>query len=179
MLSCGAVLIGCKRTGSWPARGILTVSQSIPSSAPPPVLGGVDAPGSTFELLGSVPGLSLNATTGVLAGTPLASAQGTVTLQLRATDADGDTSTLSEPFNLTVYPKLEAVLATPWMNVTQMYTLKTGVTVINATGGRPPLRLALGNEQLPSGLNLQPLLGRIAGQPTAPPDVYSGTFENG
>jgi hypothetical protein len=108
------------------------------------------------------PGVSLDAASGLLAGTP--SAVGDYSFKIQISDgtrADAQTYTLS------VVPKLQVALATRAAEV--------GVTFRSApqaSGGRPGYTWSIpGEDTLPAGLSFDPTTGVITGTPTAPGTV--------
>jgi hypothetical protein len=112
-------------------------------------------------------GLSIAASTGVISGTPASSGQFFINVTL--TDSFGLTAT--KPFTLTVAAPL-TVLTTSLPNgsLNTPYPTQT----ISAGGGQPPYRwivVTTGPGNLPPGLTLDGVFGRISGTPTA-----SGTF---
>src|SRR5262249_23092161 len=119
--------------------------------------------GYTWTLDGTLPtGLTLNAATGAITGSP--TAPGKFALQLTVHDSLGLTITVDFP--LSVAPQL-LVTKTP------LPVAKVGKayrTSLRATGGLAPRKWrAFG--ALPKGLKLNAMTGRIAGKP-----LHAGTF---
>jgi hypothetical protein len=112
-------------------------------------------------------GLTIGASTGIISGTPTATGQ--FTLNVLVTDATGLTAT--RPFILTVSAALSILTTTlPPGTINVVYPTQT----ISAGGGQPPYRwvvVTTGPGNLPPGLTLDGVFGRISGTPTA-----SGTF---
>jgi hypothetical protein len=108
---------------------------------------------------GSLPnGLSLNANTGVLSGTP--NLEGTYTFTIKATDANGAEGTTE--FTLTVNPLLTIPTASLANGtVGALYT-----SIVTASGGTTPLTWSVSAGTLPAGLALDPATGIISGAPT-------------
>ena len=133
----------------------------VPYSFVPQATGG--KPGYTWTVTGALPaGLTLNAATGALSGTP--SAPGTYALKLTAKDSLGLTSTVDLP--LTVAGQL-LVTKTP------LPAAKVGRpyrATLRATGGFAPRKWRLIGA-LPRGLKLNTRTGQITGAPT-----HAGTF---
>lgn len=131
-----------------------------PFSAAAAVVGGF--PPYTFSLAAGAlpPGLSLDADTGTVSGTPTATQADTLTLVVR----DSAGSTGSGPFTLDVRDPL-AVAGTFGRAATLGGTYSSS---IQATGGRPPFAVVLAGD-LPAGLGAAPSgTGiRIEGLPTA------------
>lgn len=119
---------------------------------------------------GSLPqGLSLNASTGVISGTPAAT--GSFAITFRVTDAAGAASTA--PLNLTVASASSITITTaavlPQAVVNSLYAVTLAATGGSGTGYQ--WSLAPGST-LPGGLTLNPLTGAISGTP-----VVAGTSQ--
>ncbi|MGD1069448.1 MAG: putative Ig domain-containing protein [Bryobacteraceae bacterium] len=141
-----------------PNAGAGEVGQAFTSPALT-VNGGV-GPSFTFSVAtGTFPaGLTLNASTGAITGTPTSSG----TFTLKVTDANGVTSGPSCPFTVAATLSLACPAATTGeINV----AFNTAVT---ASGGVAPLTFSLANGSLPAGLSLNASTGAITGTPTAP-----------
>jgi large repetitive protein len=115
----------------------------------------------TFALTsGSLPtGLSLNAGTGAITGTPTGS--GTSNFTIQATDSIGDTGSRAYAVNigtnaLTVNP---SSLPAGTQNVAYNQT-------VSASGGTGPYTFSVASGALPAGLSLNPATGAITGTPT-------------
>ncbi|HZN94696.1 MAG TPA: putative Ig domain-containing protein, partial [Myxococcales bacterium] len=126
-------------------------------------------PPVTFSLgSGTLPsGLTLDAATGVVSGTPdTAGASGQLAFQAR--EANGGVATLTVSF--TVFPALSLTATLPALG-------NVGLPVtgqVQAMGGKAPVTLALAGGQLPPGVTLDTptgATGAIAGTPTS-----GGTF---
>ncbi len=109
---------------------------------------------------GTLPGgLTLNASTGVVSGTPTTQISSNVTL--RATDANGCAGTLAVTF----------AISCPVINLAPA-TLPVGVVgsaysqTISASGGSSSYTYALSSGTLPAGLSLNASTGIISGTPT-------------
>lgn len=134
-----------------------------PYSATVNVTGGATPRSFSFD--GTLPsGLSLDTTTGALTGTPTAT--GTFNFGIIARDANGFTGRVDGIVEVDAQPMitLPSVLATPRQG-------RPYAQALDASGGTPPYIYALASGSLPTGLELNPLTGRITGTPTA-----SGTF---
>jgi hypothetical protein len=107
---------------------------------------------------GALPaGLTLNASTGLLSGTP--SQVGDAHFQIKVTDG---TRSNVQTYTLPVVEALKITKpATPASEVGQPFTLQ-----LAATGGRAPYTWSA--EGLPSGLTLDPATGAISGTPVTP-----------
>jgi len=104
------------------------------------------------------PGLTLNASTGELTGTPTTA--GSYTFRIRVVDQPG--GTVSRTFTVVVVPAPVATLAPPAGEVGVPYTARTTVV-----GGVGPFTYAVTGGTLPAGLTLDPSTGVISGTPTA------------
>ena len=104
------------------------------------------------------PGLTLNAVTGVISGTPTAA--GSATFTVTVTDSTGATASVS--FSITVS-------AAPLIIVATLPTGQVGVpysAMLTASGGTPPYTWAITAGALPPGLTLNTVTGVISGTPT-------------
>ena len=115
----------------------------------------------TFSVVGTLPaGLSLNASTGAVTGTPTAS--GSFTVQV--TDAVGDVSTTCAI----------TIVAGPSLSCSSVTSGEVGVAfnsgAMTVTGGSAPYTFSVSGT-LPAGLSLNASTGAVTGTPTA-----SGSF---
>jgi hypothetical protein len=112
-------------------------------------------------------GLTIGATTGIISGTPTATGQ--YTLSVLLTDSQGLTA--SRIFTITLSTALSILTTSlPAGTLNVVYPTQT----LTAGGGQPPYRwivVTTGPGNLPPGLTLDGVFGRISGTPTA-----SGTF---
>ncbi|MGU3603802.1 putative Ig domain-containing protein [Methylobacterium brachiatum] len=116
---------------------------------------------------GTLPaGLTLDAGTGAISGTPSAVARSTVTL--RVTDADGRTATAGTTISVVDPMVLAASNSDAVATVGQPFS--RGLAVV---GGQSPYGYALASGTLPPGLSLSSTTGTIAGTPS-----QVGTFGN-
>jgi uncharacterized repeat protein (TIGR01451 family) len=107
---------------------------------------------------GLPPGITLGASTGLLAGTPTTA--GTYSFTVKVTDNSGLTST--EAATVTIIPGPSMTFAAPpggWTNTVYGYTL-------TASGGTSPLTWSVSSGSLPAGISLSPS-GNLSGTPTA------------
>ncbi|MHC4713441.1 MAG: putative Ig domain-containing protein [Planctomycetota bacterium] len=113
---------------------------------------------------GSLPaGLSLNATTGVISGTP--TADGTSNFTVKVTDSDSPTaSTDTQALSITIDPEPLHVTTTslPSGQVSVSYS-----QTVQASGGDTPYSWSVYSGSLPAGLSLGSSTGTISGTPTA------------
>jgi RHS repeat-associated protein len=116
--------------------------------------------------VGSLPGgLTLNATTGVISGTPTAT--GTSTFTLRVTDANSGTATAQ--LSITVN-SLVAITTSSIPNGTQNVAYST---TLSRAGGTSPYSWSVTTGSLPTGLSLNAATGAMSGTPTV---VGASTF---
>jgi len=120
----------------------------------------------TWELTGGAlpAGLTLDTSTGAIAGTP--AVPGSETATITVTDANG--RTVSRTVTITVKPAAPAIAAgsPPNGTVGAAYT-----HTFSATGGTEPLTWSVASGSPPDGLTLDPDTGKLSGTPTA-----DGTF---
>ena len=112
---------------------------------------------------GTLPaGLALNASTGVIAGTPTA-AVSSAPLTFRVQDSSSPQQTKSVNLTLTILPPPPAISTTslPSGKVSVAYTF-----TLVASGGTSPYHWSIANGTLPAGLNLNASTGVITGTPT-------------
>ena len=133
------------------------IAPNLPSPA-----GGT--PTSYAVTLGTLPaGLTLNAGTGIISGTPTGPTAGSVSVTIRGTNAFGNAS---EVVVITVAPTAPTSLhyITP-----ATYTNGTPITANTpAPVGGTPSSYAVTSGILPAGLSFNPNTGVISGTPTAP-----------
>lgn len=116
----------------------------------------------TFAMVGTLPnGLSLNSSSGVIAGTPTRAGSFT-DLQVRASDMDGRTG-YSRPFSIDVTANLSISASMP-SSATVGMAYAGGYAAQN---GRAPYAFSLVAGNLPGGLSLDPSTGQIVGTPSA------------
>jgi hypothetical protein len=117
---------------------------------------------------GSLPvGLTLNATTGVISGTPTGTFVGPVNFTVTVTDSETPTAQKASA-------ALSITISVNPLSVTTSGPLPTGVVnsvyagaTLQATGGITPYTWAVTTGSLPAGLVLNPATGAISGTPTA------------
>ncbi|MES2987141.1 MAG: putative Ig domain-containing protein [Pseudomonadota bacterium] len=145
-------------TGSFTAPYAAAFSQAITAT-------GGTGPHS-YALTGNLPaGITLNASTGLLSGSPTAS--GTFSFSVTATDTGstgaGAPFTVEGNYSLNVVAPVVTVTpgALPTATAGSAYT-----ATLTATGGVAPYRFVLGGGALPAGLSLS-AAGNVSGTPTA------------
>ncbi len=123
---------------------------------------------------GTLPaGLALNASTGVIAGTPTA-AVSNAPLTLQVQDSSSTPQTKSVSLTLTILPPPPAIstASLPGGQVSVAYSV-----TLAASGGTSPYHWSITNGTLPAGLLLNPATGAITGTPTAAVTNSSLTFK--
>ncbi len=121
------------------------------------------APFSWSLSSGSLPaGLTLNASTGLLSGTPTAA--GTFTFVVQVSDASGETATRSVTLVIAAAPVVTFAPAAGEVGVA--YSQQPTVA-----GGTAPYTWSISAGSLPAGVSLNPATGQVSGTPTA-----AGTF---
>jgi hypothetical protein len=108
------------------------------------------------------PGLSLNASTGVISGTP--SHVGSFSSTIQVTDSSQPTrQTAARSFTVTINASLMVI-------TNSLYPAEVGApyqAVLTAVGGVAPYTWSIISGTLPAGLTLDPASGHITGTPTA------------
>ncbi len=108
-------------------------------------------------------GLSLNAATGQITGTPTA-AQGATNYTMTINDAGADPNA-TQGFTITINAPLTTTLVSSGYVLNQG-TLYTNLQPVTASGGTAPITWGV-SPALPTGLSLNPATGQISGTPTA------------
>jgi hypothetical protein len=151
-----------------PTTGLAITTSSLPAGQPQAAytarLGatGGTAPYSWIGIGGSLPpGLTLNASTGNIAGAPTTTGAFSVTMQV--TDSAAPPQTATQAFSLTISasPLQITTSSLPGGAVGMSY----GATLA-AANGVPPYTWSLHSGQLPPGLSLQGSNGQISGTPS-------------
>jgi hypothetical protein len=127
---------------------------------------GTGIPALTFSETGALPqGVSLDSTTGVLAGTPAPNSHGTYLITLTA--SNGVSPDATQAFTLTVGlpPVITSAAATT------LTAGSSGSFAVTATGYPAPTFSETGT--LPSGISLNPTTGALGGTPAA---LTGGTY---
>jgi SdrD B-like domain/Putative Ig domain len=112
------------------------------------------------------PGLSLNATTGVISGTPTTDGSFSFTAMATDTTQNKAATTTSQCTIVIAPPKLSLLCATSTGTVGTVYS-----SALVASGGTAPYTYSISSGSLPPGLTLNATTGAITGTPTA-----DGTF---
>lgn len=156
--------------GSVPVIGLSINNASLPEGVV-----GAEYTGSLTAIGGIAPytwgatglpaGLSLNASSGVISGTP--SVNGDFAVSITVTDSKTPApDSMTQLFNLKIYPVLQ--ISTTALPEATQYKVYSGIT-LSATGGMAPYSWAAGN--LPTGLSIS-----TGGVISGTPDV-SGNFK--
>ncbi|MDI1315173.1 putative Ig domain-containing protein, partial [Prosthecobacter sp.] len=124
--------------------------------------GGI-APYSTWTVTGGAlpAGLTLNASTGVISGTPTASASPATTITFRVNDANGCQG--SRAITLKICPAITLAPTTPAAGTVGVAYSQT----ISASGGAASYTFAVVSGTLPVGLSLNASTGVVSGTPTS------------
>ena len=142
-----------------------TASTAISTLQLPAATGG-NAP-LRYSLTPTLPtGLTFNPTARTITGTPTATL-GSTTFTYTATDANGDTATLT--FDIEVVADSTPAFAQGAAIVNQSWTASTAISTLQlpaATGGNAPLTYSL-TTPLPTGLTFDPTARTVTGTPTA------------
>jgi Putative Ig domain len=132
-------------------------------------------PSYTWSLInGTLPaGLSLNASTGAVTGTPTATVAST-SLTFQVQDSSNPQQTKTVSLTLTILPPPPAISTSSLPNgeVGAVYS-----TTLMATGGTSPYTWSISSGTLPAGLSLNASTGVISGTPSSPATSDSLTFK--
>jgi hypothetical protein len=123
---------------------------------------------------GTLPaGLSLAASTGVIAGTP-SSPVNAATITVQVSDSGSPRQSSSQGLHLTIAPLPLRIATIALVNgqVGKPYS-----ATLSASGGTPPLSWSLSAGTLPSGLTLNAASGLISGTPSATANAAALTFK--
>ena len=169
---CSLCVFGLTACGadSGPNSGGLAITTSALPAGPvnQPYSASLDGSGGTPPYTWSVApalptGLTLNAASGAVSGTPTTEGTTTHTFSLR--DNSVPAQTVQQTLNVTVTPPPAAVTITttslPNGTVGQLYSRP-----VQATGGTGALTWTIGAGSLPPNLSLDPATGVISGTPT-------------
>src|SRR5581483_3182680 len=113
------------------------------------------------------PGLALNATSGILSGTPTSS--GTFTPTIQVTDTSSPKLTASKPFTITIQGGTALTITTTSLPGGKVGTAYS--STVKASGGVLPYTWSIISGTHPTGLSLGATSGTISGTPSA-----SGSF---
>jgi hypothetical protein len=151
----------------------------VPYSALPTPVGGVPPYVSYAIVAGALPaGLSLNAGTGEISGTPTGVGLGpgylvTVNVTIEVTDSAASTAQDVVPIDVAVPVLVAALDPTPLPDGTEGTPY---VGDIDATGGLPPYTFTVSAGALPTGTSINASTGEITGTPTTA-GTYAFTVE--
>jgi len=133
-----------------------------------------NGPITNYSTTGTLPpGLSVNASTGVISGTPTSS--GTYNVTVQATNTAALTGTKSVVFTIT--PNAVPTITSPSNGTSSALALGVAMTPISITASNPPLlSFAQASGTLPAGLSFNTSTGVISGTPTSPTASTPVTF---
>jgi SdrD B-like domain/Putative Ig domain/GEVED domain len=163
---------GCSGTLSYTLTPVCPTITLSPAALPQGTVGtaysttlgatGGTAPYASWTITsGTLPaGLSLNASTGVISGTPTASASPATTLTVQATDSNGCQG--SKSITLQICPAITLSPATPATGTVGTAYSQT----FTASGGTSAYVFAIASGTLPTGLGLNTSTGVVSGTPT-------------
>ena len=149
--------IGSTPAGSFPEAGAGSAySASVIGGA------GTGAGTYTYTATNLPPGLSINASTGVISGTP--SAGGTYAVTVVLTDAGGATATLTSNIVVVAPPYITTASPVTGATVGTAYSSGTPLVTVQGAGGTGPYTWSATG--LPTGLSINSSTGAITGTPT-------------
>ncbi len=131
----------------------------------------------TWALIGGTlpAGLSLNASTGAITGTPTTAASATP-LSFTVTDSSSPVQRKSANLSLTIAATVPAGLAIGTSSLPNGQVGAAYSATLTATGGTTPYAWSLTSGTLPAGLTLNATTGAITGTPTAAASATPLTF---
>jgi len=126
---------------------------------------------------GTLPaGLSLNAASGAITGTPTAVVSGAA-LSFKVSDSENPVQTATAALTLTTVASNVATLVTTTSTLPNGQVGVAYSATLTATGGTTPYTWSLTSGTLPAGLSLNPATGAITGTPTAAVSAAALTFK--
>ena len=148
-------------------------TQGVAYSQTLAAIGGTGA--YTWQLTsGTLPnGITLNASNGLISGTPTAAVTATP-LTFKVTDSGSPAQTATASLTLTIAPPILTITTTSLANgtVNSAYS-----QTLAATGGTGAYTWQLTSGTLPNGLSLNAATGQISGTPTAAANAIPLTFK--
>src|SRR5262249_48625575 len=140
--------------------GVSPGEVGVPFSSPAPSVTGGVSPFTFSVATGTLPaGLSLNASTGAITGTPTAA--GAFTIQVKDTNGAVAATTCS----VTINPP--PTLACPTTGTSGTVGLPFSSPAPSVNGGTSPFTFSVATGTLPAGLSLNASTGAVTGTPTA------------
>jgi hypothetical protein len=119
----------------------------------------------SFSAMGLPTGMTIDVSTGAIAGTPASGAVGTVSVTVTVTDSGQPQQTASTGLSLTVNAAQSGAFAITNTSLPNGSVGAAYYALISTTGGRSPFTFSATG--LPSGLSINSVTGTISGTPTA------------
>ena len=170
LCGCGSVHVNTSSPGSGVRAQLVISTSTLPAATAGAAYSStVTATGGTtpyaFSAMGLPSGLTIDASTGSITGTPASSAVGTVSVTVTVTDAGQPQQTASTGLSLTVNAAQSGGLAITTTSLPNGSVGAAYYAEISVSGGRTPFTFSATG--LPSGLSINAVTGTISGTPTA------------
>lgn len=170
LCGCSSVHVNTSSPGSGVRAQLMVSTSTLPAATVGAAYSNtVTATGGTtpyaFSAMGLPSGLTINASTGAITGTPASSAVGTVSVTVTVTDAGKPQQTASTGLSLTVNAAQSGAFAITTTSLPNGSVGASYYALISVTGGRSPFTFSATG--LPGGLSINAVTGTISGTPTA------------